>query len=137
MNDDMLRLSPAEMIKELARAETRKGICRVEARLEGLPEKMELQSMRDLSLIMREAVGNAVKHGGAKKIAIAADPAKDGWLLRIANDGAPFDPSSAPGPTEGHFGVEGIRQRARRLGAKVSYERRGGWTVLVLEGKKK
>ena len=137
MNDDMLRLSPAGMLRELAKAETRKGICRVEAKLAGLPERMELQSMRDLSLIVREAIGNAVKHGGARKVAIAADPAPKGWMLRIANDGKPFDPALAPGPTEGHFGVEGMRQRARRLGAEVSYERRGNWTVLILKGRKK
>jgi signal transduction histidine kinase len=98
---------------------------------------MDAQSMRDLSLIIREAIGNAVKHGGAKKIAIASDPDGAGWMLRIANDGEPFDPAAVPGPAEGHFGVEGMRQRARRLGAEVAYEQKGQWTVLVLKGKKK
>jgi signal transduction histidine kinase len=96
---------------------------------------MDAQSMRDLSLIVREAIGNAVKHGGAKKIAIASDPDGAGWMLRIANDGAAFDPEVAPGPAEGHFGVEGMRQRARRIGAGVSFSVRNGWTVLDLEVK--
>ncbi|MBR3504769.1 MAG: hypothetical protein IKO07_11110, partial [Clostridia bacterium] len=39
--------------------------------------------------------------------------------LRVANDGAPFDPESAPGAKEGHFGLEGMRQRALRLGARL------------------
>jgi anti-sigma regulatory factor (Ser/Thr protein kinase) len=137
MNDDMLRLSPADMLRQMAKNETKKGICRVDVRLDGLPESMDAQSMRDLSLIVREAIGNAVKHGGAKKIAIASDPDGAGWMLRIANDGEPFDPAAVPGPAEGHFGVEGMRQRARRLGAEVAYEQKGQWTVLVLKGKKK
>ena len=89
--------------------------------------------MRDLSLVVREAVGNAVKHGGAKKIAVTCDAsAGGGWLLRVANDGTPFDPATAPGAADGHFGVEGMRQRARRLGATISFSTRDGWTVLTL-----
>jgi signal transduction histidine kinase len=133
MNDDMMRLSPSEMLREMARIENRKGIYRVDTKLEGLPESLDASSMRDLSLIVREAIGNAVKHGGAKKIAIAGEAAGQGWRLRIANDGAAFDPASVSGPAEGHFGVEGMRQRARRIGASVSFSVRNGWTVLNLE----
>ena len=135
-NDDMMRLTPAEMIKSLAHEETKKGLYRVTARLEGLPERLEAAAMRDLSLIVREAIGNAVKHGGAKKIAISSDPqGVGGWLLRIANDGKPFDQASAPGVKEGHFGVEGMRQRARRLGADVSITVDGSWTVVAVKKK--
>lgn len=136
MNDDMMRLSPSDMIREMARAENRKGIYRIDTKLEGLPDRLESGVMRDLSLIIREAVGNAVKHGGAKKIAIAGETTGQGWLLRVANDGSVFDPAVAPGPAEGHFGVEGIRQRARRIGGSVSYSVRNGWMVLNLEVKK-
>ena len=132
-NDDMMRLTPAEMLRRLAHDETAKGICRVEARIEGLPAKMDAASMRDLCLIVREAIGNAVKHGGARKIAISSDAAGDGgWLLRVANDGAPFDPDTAPGAKEGHFGLEGMRQRARRLGATATFARRKSGMVLEL-----
>ena len=133
-NDDMMRLSPAEMLRQLAHDETTKGICRVDTGLaSGLPASMDAAKMRDLSLIVREAIGNAVKHGGAKKVAISSDPGEGGgWLLRIANDGAPFDPEGAPGASEGHFGLEGMRQRARRLGATVEFSSKGGWTVVCI-----
>ena len=136
-NDDLMRLSPAEMIRHEAREGTRRGIYRIDTRLSGLPEHMDAQAMRDLSLIMREAVGNAVKHGGAKKIAVSSDAGPDGgWTLRIANDGAPFEAESAPGAAEGHFGIEGMKARARRLGATLSFYRDGNWTVLKLEKSK-
>jgi len=135
-NDDMMRLSPSEMIRELAHEETRKGLYRVTARLDWLPETLDASRMRDLSLIIREAIGNAVKHGGAKKIAISADSKPDGgWLLRIANDGAPFDESASPGVKEGHFGLEGMRERGRRLGASVTFSAKGGWTVVAIDVK--
>ena len=133
-NDDMMRLSPAEMLRNLAHEENTKGLYRVDTRLEGLPGAMDAAAMRDLSLIVRESIGNAVKHGGAKKIAISADALEgSGWRMRISNDGAPFDPETAPGAKEGHFGLEGMKQRARRIGAEIRHERRGAGMVLILE----
>ena len=130
-NDDMMRLTPAEMLRETAEKETKKGIFRVTTKITGMPARMPTQQLRDLSLIVREAIGNAVKHGGAKKIAITSDPqGKDGWLLRIANDGAPFDPAKAPGAAEGHFGLAGMSERSNRLGAKVNIAVDGHWTVV-------
>ena len=135
-NDDLMRLSPADMLRNLAHEENTKGLYRVDTRLEGLPASLDAASMRDLSLIVREAIGNAVKHGGAKKIAISSDPLEGGgWMLRVSNDGAPFDPKSVPGAAEGHFGLEGMRQRARRIGADIRFERRGAGMVLILEKK--
>ena len=133
-NDDMMRLTPAEMLRGLAHEENTKGLYRVDTKLDGLPSSLDAAAMRDLSLIVRETIGNAVKHGGAKKIAISSDPLENGgWRLRIANDGAPFDPETAPGAKEGHFGLEGMKQRARRIGAGVRFERRGKGMVLILE----
>ena len=133
-NDDMMRLTPADMLRNLAHEENTKGLYRVDTRLEGLPSALDAAAMRDLSLIVRETIGNAVKHGGAKKIAISSDPLENGgWLMRISNDGEPFDPDSAPGAAEGHFGLEGMKQRARRIGADIRFERRGAGMVLILE----
>ena len=135
-NDDMMRLTPSEMIREYAKGETKKGVCRIETRLTGLPEHLDAAEMRDLSLVIREAVGNAVKHGQARKVAIASDPLPDGgWLLRLSNDGTPFDSATAPGPSEGHFGVEGMKARARRLGAELTLGVENGRTVVTLERK--
>lgn len=136
-NDDMMRLTPAGMLKALVEAETKRGIFRVTAKLAGLPDAMPAQAMRDLSLIVREAIGNAVKHGQAKNIAIASEAVEGGWRLRVANDGAPFDAETARGVGDGHFGLEGMRERARRFGAEVSISvAPNGWTVVTVEKRK-
>ena len=136
-NDDMMRLSPSDMIREYVKDENRKGMYRIDCRLLGLPEHLDATKMRDLSLVLREAVGNAVKHGRAKKIAIVCDPTESGgWRLRVSNDGKLFDPASAPGVDEGHFGIEGMKSRARRLGAELSICADGNRTVLTLEAKR-
>lgn len=136
-NDDMMRLTPAEMIRGYVKTENRKGMYRIDCRLSGLPERLDATKMRDLSLIIREAVGNAVKHGRARKIAVVCNATDTGgWRLRISNDGVPFDPANAPGVDEGHFGIEGMKARARRLGAELSISVEGRRTVLALEVKR-
>ena len=134
-NDDMMRLSPAEMLRQVAHGETRGGVMRVRTRLKGLPARLDAAVMRDLSLIVREAIGNAMKHGGATKVAIVADPGKaGGFVLRIANNGRKFDPAAVPGPAQGHFGLEGMRERARRCAFSLGFETAGKWMVVRLEG---
>jgi signal transduction histidine kinase len=133
-NDDMMRLSPSEMIRQYVKEENKKGMFRIDCILSGLPEKLDARLMRDLSLILREAVGNAIKHGEARKIAIASEKnGIDGWILRVSNDGKPYDAATALGVDQGHFGVEGMKARARRLGVKLSLCYDGRRTVLTLE----
>jgi signal transduction histidine kinase len=132
-NDDMMRQTPVNMLRTVAAEQAKKGLFRIRTRLTGLPEKLEGGAMRDLSLIVREAIGNAVKHGQARKIAVTADPREGGgWVLRVANDGTPFDAATALGPAQGHFGLEGMKERARRIGAELSISRKGKWTIVVL-----
>ena len=135
-NDEMMRMKPAEMIEKYAAAETQKGLCEVVTRLGYLPARLSARALRDLSLILREAVGNAVKHARAKTILIASSARSDGgWTLTVTNDGAIFDATRAPGPDEGHFGLEGMKERARRLGATFSIGAERGQTVVTLSFK--
>jgi len=133
-NDDMMRLTPAAMLKGLADDETAKGLVRVVAKTDGLPAALSAQAMRDVLLIVREAIGNAVKHGGAGEVSITtASHPGGGWTLRIVNDGRPFDAANAPGAGDGHFGLEGMRERARRIGARMTIAVDGGRTVVTVE----
>ena len=36
--------------------------------------------------------------------------------LTVADNGVGFDPELRPGMAEGHFGLQGVSERARRLG---------------------
>lgn len=51
----------------------------------------------------------------------------------MRDDGVGFDVSLSPGPGEGHFGLEGIRERVRRLNGVFSIESQpGGPTRAVI-----
>lgn len=73
--------------------------------------------------IVRELVSNAIRHGGAEKIRVAGATENGQILFSVSDDGCGFDPRHTPGPIDGHFGLEGIRERLRRLGGEFSLER--------------
>ena len=65
--------------------------------------------------IIRELVSNAVRHGHAKTVRVAGEFHNGVLSLSVRDDGCGFDPERCGGPAEGHFGLEGIRERAKRL----------------------
>ena len=61
--------------------------------------------------IIRELVVNAIRHGQAKHVRIAGEMHDDTVSFSVTDDGHGFDPETAPGPGQGHFGLLGIRER--------------------------
>lgn len=71
---------------------------------------------------IRELVSNAVRHGHAKKIAVAGTVESGRLFVSVSDNGTGFDPASAPGIDEGHYGLEGIRERIENLDGEVEVE---------------
>ena len=65
--------------------------------------------------IIRELVSNAVRHGHAKTVRVAGEFHNGVLSFSVRDDGCGFVPERCGGPAEGHFGLEGIRERAKRL----------------------
>lgn len=79
--------------------------------------------------IAQEAVTNALKHGKARRIEVALRAA-GGIELSVADDGIGVP---AAGPRDG-FGLAGMRERARSMGATLAVGRRaGGGTVVTVK----
>ena len=72
--------------------------------------------------IIRELATNAVRHGGAKSIRIAGALEDGSILFSVTDDGRGFDPDDHPGIAEGHFGLQGVAERVRRLGGRMTVE---------------
>ena len=128
-NDAVLDQSPADALRDMARQIESKGTIRARVCLNGLPEHLEATRHADLVMIVREAITNAVKHGKAKNIALVAD----GFVLRVLNDGEPFDAEVALGPETGHFGLAGMQERAFRSRFKLSFGQEGKWVSVRIE----
>jgi len=73
--------------------------------------------------IVREAVSNAVRHGGARRIDIHYGGATTP-VLRVLDDGAGFDVSEAS--ASGRFGLVSMRERAAAIGASFEIESEPG-----------
>jgi signal transduction histidine kinase len=83
--------------------------------------------------IAQEAVNNALRHAGARRIAVALD-ARDGrFTLRVEDDGEGFDPA-APALRARRLGLTSMEERARALGGTLEIESRpGAGTSVTLE----
>ena len=83
---------------------------------------------RDLERIVREAVVNAVRHGGASAVGIDVR-ARDGSLVvEVADDGRGFDPTAVPGRG---FGLRSMAQRAEALRGTLAVESTPGQGTTV------
>jgi signal transduction histidine kinase len=84
-----------------------------------------------LPRIVREAVANAVRHGGARNVTVHLRDA-DGIWLRVTDQGKGFD-VSAPRDSDS-YGLTGMRERTESLGGKfkVSSQPGEGTSVEVL-----
>ena len=76
--------------------------------------------------IIRELVANAVRHGHAKSIRIAGCIENDELVFSVTDDGCGFDPDSCPGILQGHFGLQGIRERIRQIGGTLTLNSSAG-----------
>ena len=65
--------------------------------------------------IVRELTGNAISHGGATEVRIAGCVEPGRILFSVRDNGCGFDPENCDGPIQGHFGLEGIRNRLEKL----------------------
>ena len=65
---------------------------------------------------------NALKHAQARNIEIILDFKPEGVELRVNDDGCGFDPAVAS--NNGHFGLLGLQERARALGAELTLDSR-------------
>ena len=69
--------------------------------------------------IAQEALTNACKHSKSKKVTVTMTQEGQDVQLEVRDWGIGFDTESVK---EGHFGLEGIRQRARLLGGRLTIE---------------
>jgi signal transduction histidine kinase len=86
--------------------------------LAGSPE-VEYQLLR----IAQEAMNNVVKHSGARRMEVALDQSPEQITMLIKDDGVGFD---ADRQRFGRFGIVGMLERAKEIGANLSIDSKEG-----------
>lgn len=76
----------------------------------------------DTLRIIRELAVNALRHGEARHLRVAGEYS-DGFVrFSVSDDGTGFEPTTVPGPAEGHFGLQGIRERIKDRNGDLQIE---------------
>jgi signal transduction histidine kinase len=66
-----------------------------------------------------EAIRNACKHSEASQVTVELSYSQD-FSVRISDNGIGIDSKVASTGKEGHFGLQGMRERASRIGGKLT-----------------
>jgi signal transduction histidine kinase len=82
--------------------------------------------------IAQEAVANILEHANATEITLEICSSDHGLSMTIADNGLGFDTSTAPDVDGGHFGITGMKERARNIGATLNVDSGQGGTTVSL-----
>jgi signal transduction histidine kinase len=86
-----------------------------------------------LSLIVSEAISNAVRHSQASRIEVFAHTVEKEFLIRIIDNGDGFDMNHLSEHPQGGLGLKNMAQRARLYGGELSiYSQIGKGTTLTV-----
>jgi signal transduction histidine kinase/ligand-binding sensor domain-containing protein len=102
----------------------------------GDPREMHPIVRDEIYRIGYEAIRNACMHSGATRLEVDLRYTDD-LALRVSDNGAGIDPAIADGGKAGHFGLQGMRERAARIGGKFTLEsssNRGTEITLIVPG---
>ena len=113
-------------LEELIAAMNVEGGISIVLQVKGTPLQLDELITHEVMRFARELISNAIRHSGASRIVVAITHDPRFFSLEVRDNGIGFNPASAPGPSSGHFGVTGMRERADRLGAQLIFDSKPG-----------
>jgi signal transduction histidine kinase len=118
LNDRHHRVSLREEIDPLVRRLESTG-CSVEMNIRGEEEGFNYAVLMALYRILQEGVTNILRHAESRQVGLDLEFRGDEVLLRLEDDGKGFDPDSASDCREGHYGLEGLKNRVELVRGKL------------------
>jgi signal transduction histidine kinase len=85
---------------------------------------------QEIAAIANEAIRNAVAHSGASQIRVSGVVDFDRGWMTIFDNGKGFDPDAIP---EGHYGLLGMKERARKVGGTLSINSQAAGTSVAVD----
>jgi signal transduction histidine kinase/ligand-binding sensor domain-containing protein len=87
--------------------------------VEGTPYSLRPRVRDEIYRIGGEALANAFRHADASAVETMLEYGRDHFRLLVRDDGRGIDPEVLRAGREGHFGLSGLRERARKIGARL------------------
>ena len=91
----------------------------VDFEFEGEEKPLSRQFAGSLLMILQEAVGNAIRHGGADHVRVKVEFKAKSLAMTITDDGSGFEVKEMDAS---HLGLRGMRERAETLGGSFAIE---------------
>jgi signal transduction histidine kinase len=88
----------------------------------GTPKSLPAKIENNLLRVGQEAIANTFKHARASKVRIELHYRPKSVVLRVQDNGQGFDPSHHPAARGPHFGLLGMRERAKQMGARLEVQ---------------
>jgi signal transduction histidine kinase/ligand-binding sensor domain-containing protein len=134
MGDSDIAQALTALGEELALQSGNGSVPRVRVLLEGKQRELNPILRDEIYRIAREALRNAFRHARAQKIEAEITYSDSEFLLHVRDDGGGIDPEVAnQGARAGHWGLPGMRERAKRFGGKLEvWSEQGAGTEIEL-----
>lgn len=108
-------------LKRVANSWNHSGALSATVHLTGRVRKLPREVEHQLLGIGTEAMTNAVKHGRAETVEVELAFQRHALVLRVKDNGVGFDPAQQLEKSSGCFGLIGMRERAREIGAAIQF----------------
>ena len=102
------------------------GDCELSVRFNVPRDRFSDKSAHAILHILRELATNAVRHGKASHVWVAGSVKGDNLLFSVRDNGCGFEPDACPGMSQGHFGLQGIRERINLFEGQIAIESKPG-----------
>lgn len=133
-SDELEQRELAVVLPEIAERMAAGAALEARVQVLGTPEQLNPRTEKNLLRIFQEAMANAVKHAGARTIKVELRYGHGSIVLYVSDDGSGFDTEKIIPLGVGHYGLTGMRERAERIGGKLTLKSKlGQGTELLVE----
>jgi ligand-binding sensor domain-containing protein/signal transduction histidine kinase len=98
----------------------------VNYQVSGRPFDFDEDTAHELLMVVREALHNALRHGQPTNVEVLITFANKEFRVQVRDNGRGFDPAAVLSSSNGHYGLIGIRERAKRVSGKFTLNSRPG-----------
>jgi signal transduction histidine kinase len=94
--------------------------------VEGTPRSLRPVVRDEIYRIGGEALANVFRHADASAVETVLEYGREHFRILVRDDGKGIDPEVLTAGREGHFGLSGMRERARKIGARFKIRTAAG-----------
>jgi PAS domain S-box-containing protein len=113
-------ISLADMLEQTARQVTGSSGVHLDLQLDRSPLPLATDVQLTISRIALEALTNAIRHAGASSVEVGLRVTEDRVVFWVNDYGRGFAAPHERSTDKGHYGLVGMKERARQIGAELT-----------------